>query len=170
MRGIAQTLVTHGDRLDDDQREEMVWRLTVQADDLGATLEALLDFSRRQVHQGEPTLVRVDVRELLEPAFSTVDVVLRGSLDGVVVVDPDLVRRSLDLLRGAALTVPDPLEIKVTDDEISIELRLPGPEGLEGRFARALAEQLLVSAGGRGERTPAGFRLRLPRATDEVTV
>jgi K+-sensing histidine kinase KdpD len=170
VRGVAQTLATHGPRLDDDQREEMLRRLTVQADDLGATLEALLDFTRLQVQQGEPAPVRIDLLELLRPAFPDPEVVLRGPACGSVVVDPDLVRRALELLRRAALTVPDPLDVEVTDDEVAIELRLPGLEGLEGGFTRALAEQLLVSAGARGERTPEGFRLVLPRATGEVAV
>jgi K+-sensing histidine kinase KdpD len=169
VRGVAQTLATHGSRLEDDQREELLRRLTVQADDLGTTLEALLDITRLQVQLGEPALVPIDVFELLRPALVELDVVVRGPSCGPVEVDPELVRRSIDLLLRAALTVPDPLDLEVTDDEVSIELRRPGHEGLESGFTRALAEQLLVSAGARGERTPEGFRLRLPRTTDEVS-
>lgn len=167
VRGVAQTLAAYGDRLPDEQRRVLLGRLTVQAADLGETLEALLDFSRVHVGRSDPRPERIDALELLAPAFAGTGVVPRVTGRPVVIVDRDLVRRAVELLRRASPDLDEGLHLRRVDDVLSIDLHLRQMDALKGGFARALAEQLLVAAGARSERLPDGLRLLLPLAAEE---
>jgi K+-sensing histidine kinase KdpD len=168
VRGVAQTLAAYGDRLPDEQRRVLLDRLTVQAADLGETLEALLDFSRVHVGRSDPRPERIDVIQLLAPALSGTGVELRVAGRPVVMVDRDLVRRAVELLQRASLDVDDGLQLRRAGDVLSIDVHLRQLDALKGGFARALAEQLLVAGGARSERLPDGLRLLLPLADQQV--
>jgi K+-sensing histidine kinase KdpD len=168
VRGVAQTLAAYGDRLPDEQRRVLLGRLTAQAADLGETLEALLDFSRVHVGRSDPRPERIGAIELLAPALTGTGVSLQVTGRPVVVVDRDLVRRAVELLRRASLEVDEGLHLRRAGSVLSIDLHLRQLEALKGGFARALAEQLLVAGGARSERLPDGLRLLLPLADEQV--
>ncbi|WP_157041669.1 sensor histidine kinase [Nitriliruptor alkaliphilus] len=168
VRGVAQTLAAYGDRLPDGQREVLLERLTVQAEDLGETLEALLDFSRVHVGRSDPRPEPIDVLALLAPALAGTGMDVRVSGRPVVIVDRDLVRRAFGLLRRASLDIEGGLHLRRVDGTLTVDVRLRQLEGLQGGFARALAEQLFVAAGAGSERLPDGLRLRMPLADPGV--
>ena len=166
VRGVAQTLEAYGSRLPDEQRHVLLDRLTVQAADLAETLEALLDFSRVHVGRRDPHPEPVDVIELLAPALAGTGAAVRVTGRPAVVVDRELVRRAFGLLRRAALDVEGGLHLRRVDHSLVLDLRLHQLEGLQGGFARALAEQLLVAGGVQSERLDGGLRLRFPLDDD----
>lgn len=167
VRGVAQTLAAFGNRLPDTQREVLLGRLTTQATDLGGTLEALLDFSRLNVGRAEPRPEPGDVIDLLAPALSGTGVALHVRGRPVVVVDRELVRRAVELLRRASIDVDRGIYLRVAGDELQVDIYLRDVDGLQGGFARALAERLLVAGGARSEDLPGGLRVLLPRARTE---
>jgi K+-sensing histidine kinase KdpD len=167
VRGVAQTLAAYGHRLPDEQRRVLLDRLTVQASDLGATLEALLDFSRVHGGRADPHPERCDVVELLAPALSGTGAELHLTGRPVVFVDRELVRRAFELLRRGSIDLDDGLEVRRDSGRLLVDVRLRQLDALRGGFARALAEQLLVAAGAHSERLPDGLRLLLPLADEE---
>jgi K+-sensing histidine kinase KdpD len=169
VRGVAQTLAAFGNRLLDSQREILLERLTVQAADLAGTLEALLDFSRVNVGRAEPEPEACDVLELIAPALTGTGIDLQVEGRPVVVVDRDLVRRAIELLRRASIDVGRGLHLHEQGDVLALDIHLHDLEGLHGGFARVLAEQLLVAGGARSEQLPDGLRLLLPLAETEAS-
>lgn len=166
VRGVAQTLAAFGNRLPDAQRDVLLERLTTQATDLGGTLEALLDFSRINVGRTEPEPVSADVIDLLAPALSGTGVALHVRGRPVVVVDRELVRRAVELLRRASIDVDRGIYLRVAGDQVQVDVYLRDLDGLQGGFARALAEQLLVAGGARSEDLPGGLRIVLTLAAE----
>jgi GAF domain-containing protein len=170
VRGAAQTLATNGERLPDDQRGELLDRLTTQAGDLNGTLEALLDFSRVQVGRGDPVPEPVDLLELLAPPLAGTGVEVHVVGRPVVVVDRELAQRALELLRRGSIDLTRGLVGEVHDGTVTVDVRLRELDALQGGFARTLAEQLLVAAGAGAEQLPDGLRLVLPLQTTPVGV
>jgi GAF domain-containing protein len=170
VRGVAQTLASHGERLPDDQRHELLRRLTTQAGDLSGTLEALLDFSRVQVGRGDPVPEPVDLLELLAPPLAGTGVEVHVTGRPVVVVDRELVQRALELLRRGSIDLGPGLVVEVQDGQVTVDVRLRELDALQGGFARTLAQQLLVAAGAGAEQLPDGLRLVLPLRTSPVGV
>ncbi|MEX0836324.1 MAG: GAF domain-containing protein, partial [Nitriliruptor sp.] len=169
VRGVAQTLVKHGERVPVEQRAEMLARLTAQASELARTLETLLDFSRVQVGKVDPRPEPIDLVELLaEPLAGTgLELNVRGR--PVVVVDRDLVRRAVEILLRGPVTADVGLIVGEADATVSIDVGFRATDGLEASFAMSLAEQLLVAGGATSERLPGGFRLVLPLRRSPVT-
>jgi K+-sensing histidine kinase KdpD len=167
VRGVAQTLAAYGDRLPDDQRRVLLDRLTVQADDLAETLEALLDFSRVHVGRTDPQPERIGIVDLLAPALGGTGASLQLTGRPEVRVDRELVRRAFGLLRRAALDTDGGLHLRRVGGELILDVRLRQLDALQGGFARALAEQLLVAGGVQSRRSPDGLRLRFPLADPE---
>jgi K+-sensing histidine kinase KdpD len=170
VRGVAQTLAAHGERLPDGQRTELLGRLTTQAGDLSGTLEALLDFSRVQVERGDPEPEPVDLLELLAPPLAGSGVEIHVQERPVVVVDRELAQRALELLRRGSIDLAPGLAVDVQEATVTVDVRLRDLDALEGGFARTLAQQLLVAAGAGAEQLPDGLRLVLPRQAAPVGV
>ncbi len=168
VRGVAQTLAAYGDRLPDEQRRDLLARLTAQAGDLSDTLEALLDFSRVHVGRADPRPERVDALELLAPGLAGTGIEVHVDGRPIVVVDRALVHRAFELLRRATIDVDDGLRLVQGPDVLGVDVHLRQLDALQGGFARALAEQLLVAAGARTQRLPRGLRLLLPLASDDT--
>lgn len=164
VRGVAQTLAVHSERLPEDQRRKLLGRLTTQADDLGGTLEALLDFSRVQVRRGDPQPEPVDLLELLAPPLAGTGVEVHVSGRPVVVVDRELAQRALELLRRGSIDLRAGLTVDEHDGVVTVDVHLRELDALQGGFARTLAEQLLVAAGAGAVQLPDGLRLLLPSA------
>jgi K+-sensing histidine kinase KdpD len=163
VRGVAQTLTHHVDRVPDDQRVLLLERLAYQALGLAGALEALLDFSRLPGPGGGADPVAVDIAELLAPALTGSNVEVEMAERSVVVVDIGLARRAIQLLRRADLDLTAGIRVGRREAEATVDLVLRDVGGFEGDVARTLAEQLLVAAGARSERTSAGLCLLLPR-------
>jgi hypothetical protein len=168
VRGVAQTLAAHGERLPTEQRSDLLGRLTVQADDLGGTLEALLDFSRVHVGRGDPEPRPTDLLELLGPPLAGTGVEVHVEGRPVVVVDPELAQRAIELLRRGAIDLTPGLAVTRVGDAVAVDVHLRDLDALQGGFARTLAEQLLVAAGAGAEPLTDGLRLVLPLASDPV--
>ncbi|MEX1178172.1 MAG: histidine kinase dimerization/phospho-acceptor domain-containing protein, partial [Nitriliruptor sp.] len=166
VRGVAQTLAMHGDRLPDEQRVVMLERLTIQSRELSSTLESLLDFSRAQVGRIDPRPEPTDLLELLSVPLAGSKIEVRVEGRPVVIVDRELVRRAVELLRRATLDTPRGLEVRRRGSTVTVDVQLVEVSGLQGGFARTLAEQLLVAGGASSERLPDGLRLILPLAPD----
>jgi K+-sensing histidine kinase KdpD len=167
VRGVAQTLAAFEARLPEEQRRVLLERLTAQATDLGGTLEALLDFSRINVGRAEPEPEPCDAVELLAPALTGTGVTLDVAGRPVVVVDRELVRRAVELLRRATIDVDRGLTLRPVGDDLALDVHLQVTDGLQGGFALALAAQLLVAAGARSQALPDGLRVLLPLARPE---
>jgi K+-sensing histidine kinase KdpD len=168
VRGVAQTLETHGERLPETQRRALLGRMTSQALDLKRTLEAMLDFSRVQVGRVEPRPEPIDLLELLAPALAGTGIDVHVDGRPVVVVDRELVRQAVELLRRASLDVDAGLSVDRRDGVVTVDVHLRDLAALQGGFARTLAEQLLVAAGAASEELPDGLRLLLPHDGLEV--
>jgi signal transduction histidine kinase len=166
VRGVAQTLAAHGERLPDDHRTELLARLTAQAGDLSGTLEALLDFSRVQVGRGDPDPRPVDLLELLGPPLSGTGIEVHLTGRPVVVVDRELLQRAIELLRRGAIDLEPGIEVAVSDRAVTVDVRMRELDALQGGFARTLAEQLIVAGGARAEQMPNGLRLVMPTVSE----
>ena len=162
VQGLAQTLGRHGERLEPERREELLDRLTHQAQSLGATLETLLDFSRLQREHAQADLVDIDVVALLAPVLVGLEAAFDVRERTTVRVDVGLVRRAIELLRRSAAGSTTTVRFERVGDEAVVDIRTDGP--VDGGLLRAVAEQLLALAGGRCRWEPDGLSLALPLA------
>jgi putative methionine-R-sulfoxide reductase with GAF domain len=161
VRGIAETLATHGDRLPEDQRARLLAGFVGQAGTLRTTIDALLDFTRLHVDRPLPALGVVRVRDLLAPLGDAVPVT--GEVDLVVRTDPDLLVRALETVQ--ALGTLRAVEVATRSGEAHVRLVLRAGAGRErSRLPLGLAEHLVVGVGGRWARDDDGVVLVLPLA------
>jgi K+-sensing histidine kinase KdpD len=152
VRGIAETLVTHGNVLERDRRVQLFERMGLQTDQLRRTIDALLDLSRFQSTRPEPTIGPVRVRDLLAPLRRSTDAELvaeDAALDRLVRVDGALVGHALELLVTATGVHHGAPQLAVTVDASTLHIAVHADaEGNAApRLVRSLAAQLLVIAG-----------------------
>lgn len=163
VRGIAQTLVAHGQELPDEQRRRLLSGFDGQTRALRETIDALLDFSKLQAAHPVATLGLVRLRDLLDDLEHGVEA--SGEVDAVVRTDPTLLVRAVELL--IAVSAVRRVHIEGRGDHVS--LRFEGqPEGSGNRtqLLLRLAARLVVAVGGAwdtGETGETGVVLRLPR-------
>jgi K+-sensing histidine kinase KdpD len=152
VRGIAETLVTHGHVLDHERRVQLFDRMGAQTDQLRRTIDALLDFSRFQSTRPEPAIGPILVRDLLARLRRNTDAELEAPdavLGTVVLVDAELVDHTLELLLAATAVQRAAPRLAVTGEGATVRLAVHADT--EGNAAptlvRSLAAQLLVMAG-----------------------
>lgn len=147
VRGIAETLGTHGDRLPPERRLQLLQGFEAQAQALRETIDALLDFSRLQASRPLAIPGLLTLGELVS-AVVTTDVAVEGETDIVVRTDAVLLARALELLAGLG-----PVHrVHVSTDDTSAWIRLEldvAHSSPRERLLLGLAERLIVSAGGR---------------------
>lgn len=145
VRGIAETLRLHGDRLAAERRAQLLQGFEDQASALRETIDTLLDFSRLRASRPVPVVGLLDVGELLGSVFGS-DMV-GGDLDTIVRTDAILLGRILEILRGLGHV----RRVHVTADEglavVRLESDAPQPWP-RARLLLELAERLIVSVGG----------------------
>jgi putative methionine-R-sulfoxide reductase with GAF domain len=152
VRGIAETLATHGHVLDPARRVQLFARMGAQTDQLRRTIDALLDFSRFQSTRPEPTIAAISVRELLQPLRLKTDAEVEAqeeTLDVRVRVDAQLVRHALELLlaaTGAVSSVPR-LEATLDHGDVRMAVLTDSEASAPPTLVRSLAAQVLVIAG-----------------------
>jgi K+-sensing histidine kinase KdpD len=152
VRGIAETLATHGHVLDPARRVQLFERMGAQTDQLRRTIDALLDFSRFQSTRPEPTIAAISVRDLLQPLRHKTDAEVEAqeeALDVRVRVDAQLVRHALELLlaaTGAVSSVPR-LEATLDHGEVRMAVLADSEASAPPTLVRSLAAQVLVVAG-----------------------
>jgi signal transduction histidine kinase len=174
VRGIAETLVTHGHVLDHDRRVQLFDRMGAQTDQLRRTIDALLDFSRFQSTRPEPAIGPILVRDLLVPVRRTTDaevVATEDVLATVVHVDAELVDHTLELLLGATavqLAAPT-LEITGVGGSVRIAVHADTEGNAAPTLVRSLAAQLLVMAGAELHHDPTPVLVLPALATEAVT-
>lgn len=155
VRVIAETLAEHGVDLDDRQRRELLADMTAQADELWATIGALLDFSRAQA-DGRSGIGSLGVEELV----AGLDVAVVGEPVSLVRVDARLLRRALALLvDGGRLQ-----RVEVDERPEACVLRLVAADEDEspaGQLLWRLAERLVLSAGAAWEPADGAVEVRL---------
>jgi putative methionine-R-sulfoxide reductase with GAF domain len=147
VRGIAETLRAHGDRLPADRREQLLRGFEDQAGALRETIDALLDFSRLQADRPLAVPGLVALGEFLLSVLPA-EVVIEGDLDTVVRADSVLMGRMLEFISGLG----EVRRASVTTDETTAWLRLDSDvrrTSTRARLVLGLAERLAVSAGGR---------------------
>jgi K+-sensing histidine kinase KdpD len=153
VRGIAETLVTHGHALDQDRRVQLFERMGSQTDQLRRTIDALLDFSRFQSTRPEPAIGPTLVSDLLAPIRRSTDaevVATDDALASVVHVDAELVDHTLELLLGATAVqrAAPRLEVTIEEGVVRIAVQADTEGNTAPTLVRSLAAQLLVMAGG----------------------
>lgn len=115
VKGFVDTVLLHWDKLDDDQRRELLHRASGNADELTRLIDQLLDFTRVEANRAEvsPRLcslaavvedVTRDLAPVLEEHSLTVDVPRHLS----VVADPDAVGQILTNLLTNAVKYSEP--------------------------------------------------------------
>lgn len=164
VRGISETLVTHGEHLRESQRVRLLQGFVEQAGALRTTIDALLDFSRLQAARPMPALGLSRLRDALGDTLDGVAV--QGDLDVVVQTDPVLLVRCLETIR----MVSEFDRIEIVDGTEVVRVRIPltaSPE--EESAARSslllgLAERLVVTVGGDWSLGHGHAEIRLPRA------
>ena len=109
IKGMGKTLVTRGDELTDELREECLQRMVDNCDVLGETIENLLDFSRLEAGRLEATAVLVDLSRLLQGSLNRLSSLFgeRTLTSSVtpgmwVVGDPHLIERVVENLLANA--------------------------------------------------------------------
>ncbi len=161
VRGIAETLSAHGDRLPADRRLQLLQGFEEQAGALRETIDALLDFSQLQASRPVAVPGLLTIGGLLVNVFGT-DVVLDGELGTVVRTDAVLASRTLEIVHGLG-----PIRrVWVTAAETTAEVRLEadGPySSPRARLLRGLAERLIVTAGGTWTIEEGAIVIGLPR-------
>ena len=134
--GLVDTLVAHGDELDDARRHDLVLRLAAQTRRFTALVGQLLDIDR--LRDGvAPRAARVDLRPVVQDqARESAD---HHQLDVTVDVattvphvraDPVLIARIIDnLLANAAKYAPGPVEVRLAavNDGVEIVVEDHGP-------------------------------------------
>jgi K+-sensing histidine kinase KdpD len=174
VRGVAETLATHGPQLDAARRIQLFERMAVQTDQLRRTIDALLDFSRFQSTRPEPTIGAIGVGDLLAPVRFNTDaelVMSEEARDVRVRVDAQLVRHALELLLAAtgAVQAPPRLEVTLEAGNVRIAVRADSETSAPPTLVRSLAAQVLVVAGVELERDPVPV-LRLTPVDAEAVV
>jgi K+-sensing histidine kinase KdpD len=174
VRGVAETLATHGPQLDAVRRTQLFERMAAQTDQLRRTIDALLDFSRFQSTRPEPTIGAIAVGDLLAPVRLNTDaeLVMPEEAYGVRVrVDAQLVRHALELLLAAtgAVQAPPRLEVALDAGNVRIAVRADSETSAPPTLVRSLAAQVLVVAGVELERDPVPV-LRLTPVDVEAVV
>jgi hypothetical protein len=166
VRGIAQTLMSHGDSLSADQRDRLLEGFQYQTRQLRETMDALLDFSRFQAEHPVATVGLVTLGGLVQEALETAElheaVAVTGDLDAVVRTDPELVARTVGLI----LAVGGVEHIEVTTYDDAVALRFEGlATGAESRarLLLGLAHRLVLAVDGRWTTGPSWVEVRLPR-------
>jgi K+-sensing histidine kinase KdpD len=181
VRGIAETLVTHGHALDHERRVQLFSRMGSQTDQLRRTIDALLDFSRFQSTRPEPAIGPILVRDLLASVRRTTDAELVASEDmlaTVVHVDAELVDHTLELLLAATAVQRAAPRLEVTVDErrgdvagrtVRIVVHADSDGNAAPTLVRSLAAQLLVMAGAELDHDPAPVLLLPALETEAVS-
>lgn len=162
VRLASQGLATRAADLQPDRRGRLASALAEQAGQLERTIEALLDFSRGTPDRdGTPEIV--DVRDVLVPARRS-GMAITGTARGAVLVDLPLLRRAIEVLWRADPDREHPVDVRATEEDITLAFRLTGLTTLEGDVAWSVGEQLAVAAGIHITREGDVVCLRLPRA------
>jgi hypothetical protein len=170
VRGIAQTLMSHGDSLSAEQRDRLLEGFQFQTRTLRETMDALLDFSRFQAEHPVATvgLVPLDglVREALEAAELHEAVEVSGELDAVVRTDPELVARTVELI--LAVGGVEHIVLSTSDDGVSVRFQglATGAES-RSRLLLGLAQRLVLAVDGRWSTGSSWVEIRLPRRRPE---
>lgn len=163
VRGIAETLVTHRDRLPDQQRERLLQGFVEQTGSLRTTIDALLDFSRLQAAHPLPTLGLSRIADIVEPAVDDVEV--EGEGHAVVRTDPVLLGRALETITSAGAL----RRVVVTAEPDQVRLRLEPEESAvlsHASLLLGLAERLVVTVGGSWSLGSEAIEVVLPRPLD----
>jgi putative methionine-R-sulfoxide reductase with GAF domain len=159
VRGIAQTLVAHGDVLPVEQRARLLDGFSTQTRALRDTIDALLDFTKFQAAHPVTTLGLVRLGDLLEGLDDRMP--LRGDLDAVARTDPVLVGRAIELL--CAVQGVERVEVEVVGERVVV--RFEGRTDVSSsrtRLLLRLAERLVVAVDGVWATGPSWVELRLP--------
>lgn len=160
VRGIAETLVTHGERLPAAQRQRLLEAFVTQARALRTTIDALLDFSRLQAARPLPTLAVTRVGDPVLAAVGSTPV--EGDLDALVRTDPMLLTRALETIRTAGAI----RQVSISAGDQQVRLRMAVALAISvprSRLLLRLAERLVLTVGGDWEHDRGHIEIRLPR-------
>ncbi len=145
VRGVGQTIATHGEMIPSPRREQLLSRMHSQTAELERTVVELLDFSRFQADHHEPAWRSVATRALLADVAVETGARLGRASTTLVEIDRPMVAHALALLvrqfEQVVLTARD------HGDEVVVGFGtdVAGRAGL----LRSLAAQLLVAGGAR---------------------
>lgn len=153
VRGVVELLRVHADRLDRDQRAQLLERLREESDDLRLVIDTILDFTRFHTRRVDPqpeSVPTARLRDLLQgEGFAvTCD---RELLDRQVWIDPDLATPALQLLLASGHRHDEhaPVIAFQLTDEGNVQLDLPASAAVvRSQALRSLATQLLLAGGG----------------------
>jgi putative methionine-R-sulfoxide reductase with GAF domain len=167
VRGIAQTLVSHGDSLSPTQRDRMLEGFELQTRALRETIDALLDFSRFQAEHPVATHGLVRVGDLLRETLRTAELVdtvrLTGELDALARTDPELLARAVGLT--LAVGGVDQIRVRTTDDAVVVRFEgLSTSTASRSRLLLRLAQRLLLALDAGWEARTRHVEMRVPRS------
>jgi len=157
IRGAGHTVRAHGEGLAAEDRQRLLDRMCVKADELRLVIDALLDFSRFQSSRREPELRPITLGELFAPLASRIR--FEGDLEASqrVEVDVSLVRHAMQLLLGEQRGW-----VAARSDDHAVTLTFHLEQEAGHALLRSLVAQLAVESGA-GVRFDERPELTLPR-------
>jgi signal transduction histidine kinase len=172
VRGIAQTLMSHGDSLSAEQRDRLLEGFQFQTRTLRETMDALLDFSRFQAEHPVVTVGLVPLGGLLFEALETAElheaVTVTGDVDAVVRTDPELVARTVALI--FAVGGVERVVVSTSNDAVAVRFEgLATGAASRSRLLLGLAQRLVLAVDGRWTTGSSWVEIRLPRRRLERT-
>jgi K+-sensing histidine kinase KdpD len=171
VRGIAQTLVSHGDSLSPTQRDRMLEGFELQTRALRETIDALLDFSRFQAEHPVATHGLVQVGDLLREALRVAELVdtvrLVGDLDAVARTDPELLARAVGLI--LAVGGVEQVRVHTSDEVVAVRFEgLATGTASRSRLLLRLAQRLVVAVDGGWDTRASRVEVRLRSSADRA--
>ena len=161
VRGISQTLVSHGEGLPPQQRLRMLEGFEIQTRALRETIDALLDFSKFQAEHPVATLGLVRLGDLLGEAMGA-NVVIVGDPGTVVRTDRVLLGRAVELI--LAVGEVERLCIDEVGDRVTARFEgAPAGPVTRSRLLLRLAQRLVLAVEGDWDAGTDWVELHLPR-------